>query len=84
MLSLYLWQFSVIDYLEYEDQFKLVQLISGLELTNLIGMQNLTDKTLKEYKYVKWLKACFNNKITDEGIKHSVQSLKRFAQHNLL
>jgi hypothetical protein len=70
MLSLYLWQFGVIDYLEYEEQSKLIKLIYGLELTNLIGIEDLTDKKLKEYKYVKFLDARCNNKITDKGIKH--------------
>jgi hypothetical protein len=70
MLPFDLWQFCVIDYLEYEDQSKFVKYIPSLQLTNLIGMQNLTDNKLKEYKYVKWLNANYNSNITDEGIKH--------------
>jgi hypothetical protein len=62
MLPLDLWQFGVIDYLEYEDQSKLVKLISGLELTNLVGIKGLTNAKLKEFKCVKWLDASFNNK----------------------
>jgi hypothetical protein len=70
MLPFDLWQFCVIDYLKYDDQCKLVKLISGVQLTNLIGIQGLTDTKLKEYKYVKWLYANYNENITDDGIKH--------------
>jgi hypothetical protein len=70
MLPLDLWQFCVIDYLEYKDQSKLVKLISGLQLTNLIGMKGLTDTKLQKFKFVKFLHAGCNNKITNEGIKH--------------
>jgi hypothetical protein len=75
MLPLDLWQFCIIDYLKYDDQCKIVKLISGLELTNLIGIKVLTDTKLQEFKFVKWLDVNEGNKITDEGIKHSVQSL---------
>jgi hypothetical protein len=34
--------------------------------------------------YIISLYACGESTITDEGIKHSVQSLKRFTHHNLL
>jgi hypothetical protein len=70
MLPLDLWQFGVIDYLEYNDQSKLVKFISSLELTNLIGLPDLTDKKLQEFKFVKWLDASYNSNITYEGIKH--------------
>jgi hypothetical protein len=47
MLLFDLWQFCVIDYLEYKDQSKLVKYIPSLQLTNLIGMEDLTDTNFK-------------------------------------
>ena len=70
MLPLDLWQFGVIDFLEFKDQNKLVKCIDGLELTDLIGMKDLTDTKLKKYRYVTRLDATMNNNITDKGIKH--------------
>jgi hypothetical protein len=43
MLPLDLWQFCIIDYLEYIDQCKLVTHIPSLQLTNLIGLPDFTD-----------------------------------------
>jgi hypothetical protein len=65
MLPLDLWQFCIIDYLEYDDQSKLVKLISGVQLTNLIGMKGLTDTILQEFKFIKWLEVSGNDKITN-------------------
>jgi hypothetical protein len=74
MLPLDIWQFCVIDYLEHNDQFELIKFIDKLELTDLIGMKELTDIKLKEYRYVKRLNT-IDTKITDDGIKHLFLSL---------
>jgi uncharacterized protein YlbG (UPF0298 family) len=84
MIPCDLWQFGAINYLEYEDQCKLVIYIPSLQLTNLIGQSNLTDIKLQEYKYVKWLDASFNDNITDEGIKHmSLHTLHACWNYNI-
>jgi hypothetical protein len=69
MLPLDLWQFCIIDYLEYIDQCKLVTHIPSLQLTNLIRLPDLTDEGIK-HMTLHTLHTYRNKKITDEGIKH--------------
>jgi hypothetical protein len=65
-----IWQYLIIDYLEYDDQAKLVKTIPKLELTNLIGIKHITDNILLKMRYVKWLDASWKQEITNKGIKH--------------
>jgi hypothetical protein len=69
ILPLDLWQFSIIDYLEYDDQSKLIQCIENLELTDLIGMEDVTDDILKKMRYVTRLDT-FRTNVTNNGIRH--------------
>ena len=68
----YIFQVVIFDYCNSEEQMILKDILYGgkLEITNLFGVEGLTDNILKTYSKVKFLDIIENNNVTDEGIKH--------------
>ena len=76
-----IFQNVILDFCNSTEQLLLKQIFydEKLEITNLLGIENLTDEMLKKYPKVKYLD-CTNNAITDKGIKYT--NLKSLIIYN--